>query len=42
MSQKPHLNGVPELEPPLLEQHEIQNIEKFHMSTLPVPWIFQE
>ena len=33
MSQKPHLNGVPELEPPLLEQHEIQNIEKYYIST---------
>lgn len=33
MSQKPHLNGLPKLEPPLVEQHEIQNNEKYHMST---------
>ena len=33
MSQKPHLNGPPKLEPTLVEQHEIQNIEKFLIST---------
>ena len=33
MSQKPHPNGPPKLEPTLVEQHEIQNIEKYQMST---------
>ena len=33
MSQKPHLNGLPELGPQLVKQHEIQNIEKYHIST---------
>ena len=35
MSQKNHLNEPPNLEPTLLvEQHEIQNIEKYQMSTI--------